>query len=332
MDVQEPTNGAPTIVSGPWTREARQKAVDDETLTAFIDYFGRAMENRRWSPWHDLPVEEMRENGHKLSSDTIDLIEGFLGVEEYVGDYVLQGLEMFRSNRTRRNLQLQWGAEEMKHGVAWEQVLLHSGARSEEQLKAYCAKVAENRWTAANHKGMDTPLGVSIYAMVQERATYYNYEQVRQRIREEYGLPNRLTADEKARGKEVGAAEAFRVVSVDEIAHHAIFLKVVQIHLRYFPEETLDQMQEVFSGFNMPSLRLIPNRRNFIRAVIRTKLHTGDNHKTMIHNPVLKALGLEDDAAFNRAVQEAKLLPKGLGPEFVALGRDGQFVISTTPN
>ena len=34
------------------------------------------------------------------------------------GDYVEEGLEMFRNNRTRRNLQLQWGAEEMKHGVS----------------------------------------------------------------------------------------------------------------------------------------------------------------------------------------------------------------------
>jgi acyl-[acyl-carrier-protein] desaturase len=330
-DAQQPY-GLPTLVEGPWTREARQKAIDHESLEAFIEYFGRAMEYRRWSPWHDLPVDEIREHGPKLSEETIHLIEGFLGIEEYVGDYVLEGLEMFRNNRTRRNLQLQWGAEEMKHGVAWEQVLLHSGARTEEQLKEYCAKVAEHRWTTRNHKGLDTPLGVAIYAMMQERATYYNYQQIRLRIREEYGFPERLTPEEKARGKEVGAAEAFRVVAVDEIAHHGIFLKLVQINLRYFPEETLDKMDEVFSGFAMPSLRLIPNRRNFIRTVIRTNLHDADLHVTRIHNPVLQALGLEDSAALSRAVQEAKLLPKGLGPEHVALGRNGEFVISMSPN
>jgi acyl-[acyl-carrier-protein] desaturase len=328
-DSQE-TFGTPTIIPGPWTREARQKAVDQETLDAFIEYFGRAMEYRRWSPWHDLPLKEMQENGHKLSEETIQLVEGFLGVEEYVGDYVLNGLEVFRNNRTRRNLQLQWGAEEMKHGVAWEQVLLHSGARTEEQLKEYCAKVAEHRWSHLNHKGMDKPLGVNIYAMVQERATYFNYEQVRLRIRQEYGLPERITPEEKLRGKEVGAAEAFRVVSVDEIAHHAIFLKIVQIYLRYFPEETLETMEEVFSGFNMPALRLIPNRRQFIRAVSKTKLHTAENHREFVHNPVLKAIGLEDDAAFNRAVQEAKLLPHGLGPEHVSMGKNGHFVISVS--
>jgi acyl-[acyl-carrier-protein] desaturase len=239
---------------------------------------------------------------------------------------------MFRHNRTRRNLQLQWGAEEMKHGVAWEQVLLHSGVRTEEQLKAYCDQVAATRWTTRNHKGLDEPLGVSIYAMMQERATYYNYEQVRHRIREEYGLPERLTSEERQRGKEVGAAEAFRIVAVDEIAHHAIFLKIVQIHLRYFPEKTLDKMDEVFSGFNMPSLRLIPNRRQFIRSVMRTNLHNADKHLNEIHNPVLRAVGLENNEALERAVQEAKLLPQGLGPEHVALGKNGHFVISTSPD
>ncbi|MDQ4075427.1 MAG: acyl-ACP desaturase [Chloroflexota bacterium] len=332
MSERESTIGHPTVVQGPWTREARQKAVDDECLEAFIEYFGRAMESRRWSPWHDFPFEEMREYGHKLSDETVDLIEGFLGIEEYVGDYVEEGLEMFRNNRTRRNLQLQWGAEEMKHGVAWEQVLLHSGVRTEGQLKAYIDKVAENHWSTKNHKGLDRPLGVSVYAMMQERATFYNYEQVRLRIREEYGLPERLTEEERARGKEVGVAEAFRVVSIDEIAHHAIFLQLVQIHLRYFPEETLDTMQEVFDGFNMPSLRLIPNRRAFIRAVARTNLHTAEKHLTKIHNPVLRAVGLENNEALERAVQEAKQLPEGLGPEHVVLGKNGEFVISVHPN
>ncbi len=320
--------GHPTVVIGPWTPEARQKAVDDEILEAFIDYFGRSMKHRRWSPWHDLPFDEMREWAPKLSTDTVTLIEGFLGVEEYVGDYVLAGLEFFRNNRTRRNLQLQWGAEEMKHGVGWELFLLRSGLRTEEEVKEFLKKVTDHKWDPKNHKGMDTPLGVSIYAMAQERATYYNYENVRLRIREEYGLPKQLTPLEKERGMEIGGAEVCRVIGVDEIAHHGIFLKIVQIHLRYFPETTLDAIQEVFSGFMMPSLRLIPNRKEFIRAVIRTKLQTADTQRDMVENPILRSLGLEDQEAFNVAMQESKLLPEGLGPEHVTLGKNGKFVVS----
>jgi acyl-[acyl-carrier-protein] desaturase len=318
----------PLVVPGPWTPAARERAAEKECLQHFIEYFGRAMQSRRWSPWHDLPVKEMQDYGHRLSPDSISLVEGYFGVEEYVGDYVLEGMEAFRNHRTRRNLQLQWGAEELKHGVAWEMVLLHSGARTEEQLEEYCKRIADHRWTIKGHPGADSPLGVAVYSMVQERATYFNYVEMRARIREEYGLPQEPTTEERERGYEVGAAEAFRIVAVDEIAHHGMFLKIVLTYLKYLPEKTLDVMEKVFKGFQMPSLRLIPNARNFIRAVAKTKIHTGDKHRRFVHNPVLKALGLEDDEAFNRAVQAAKLLPAGLGPDQVKLGRTGEFVIA----
>lgn len=318
----------PEIIKGPWTQAARQLAIDKECLQHFIDYFGKAMKTRRWSPWHDLPIEEMKKFGQHLTQETINLIEGFLGIEEYVGDYVEEGLEMFRNNRLRKHLQLQWGSEELKHGVAWEKTLLHSGARTEEQLQEYCDKVQEHRWTIKNHPGADHPLGVTIYAMVQERATFFNYQETRARIRAEYGLPQNATDEERTRGYEVGASEAFRVVGVDEIAHHGIFLQIVQTHLKYLPEKTLDAIQQVFQGFQMPSLRLIPNARNFIRAVAKTGIHNAERHLQFIHNPVLKSLGLEDHEAFNRAVQAAKLLPASLGPDQVRLGRTGEFVIA----
>ncbi len=321
--------GMPQIHHGPWTLKARQQAIEKEVHAAFVTYFGKAMKTRRWSPWHDLPLAEMREHGHRLSEHTINLIEGFLGIEEYVGDYVLNGLEMFRVDRTRRNLQLQWGSEEMKHGVAWELTLLHSGARTEEQLKEYCGKIGEHqRWSINNHAGANTPLGTAIYAMVQERATYFNYQETNARIRQEYGLPAKRTPEERARGFEVGAAEAFRVVSVDEIAHHGMFLDIVLIYLKYLPDLTLQTMDEVFRGFRMPALRLIPNARNFLRAVVGTGMQTREKHTNAVHNPVLRALGMESDEAFNRAVQEAKLLPPGLGPDQVTLSRTGEFVIA----
>lgn len=319
----------PQIHHGPWTLKARQEAIEKEVHAAFVTYFGKAMKTRRWSPWHNLPLAEMREYGHRLSEQTVNLIEGFLGIEEYVGDYVLNGLEMFRVDRTRRNLQLQWGAEEMKHGVAWELTLLHSGARTEEQLKEYCGKIGEHqRWSINNHAGAATPLGTAIYAMVQERATYFNYQETNVRIREEYGLPAKRTPEERTRGFEVGAAEAFRVVSVDEVAHHGMFLEIVLIYLKYLPDLTLQTMEEVFAGFRMPALRLIPNARSFLRAVISTGMQTREKHVNAVHNPVLRALGMESDEAFNRAVQEAKLLPPGLGPDRVSLSRTGEFVIA----
>ncbi|MBI3304138.1 MAG: acyl-ACP desaturase [Deltaproteobacteria bacterium] len=297
----------------------------------YIEYFGRAMKLRNWLPWHSFPLQEMRQWGHRLSAETVHLIEGFLGVEEYVADYVLEGLEMFRDNRTRRNLQLQWGAEEAKHGVSWELVLQHSLARTEEQLQTYLAKVRDARWSVQQHPGTDTPLGSTVYAMVQERATYFNYQAMQARIREEYGLPPTPTPEEQQRGYEVGAAEAFRVVGLDEIAHHGLFLQVIQSALKYFPSLTCDVLAKVFAGFEMPALRFIPNARAFLRAVRRTGFYSGSIHREKVHNPVLRALGLDGHEAFEKAVQLARTLPDHLGPDSFTLTRSGEWVVAGTP-
>jgi acyl-[acyl-carrier-protein] desaturase len=271
----------------------------------------------------------MRELGRRLSSETIDMVEGYLGVEEYVGDYVINSLEMFRDHRTRRNMQLQWGAEEAKHGLAWELVLKHSLARTDEQLEAYLGQVRQHCWSLKDHPGTDTPLGVSAYAMVQERATYYNYQAMRTRIRQEYGLPLSLTPEEKKRGYEVGASEAFRIVGHDEIAHHGIFLKVVKSYIKYFPSMTFEVLTMVFQGFKMPALDIMPKRRQFFRAARRTDFYsTPEHHRLKIHNPVLKALGLEDNAAFEKAVQLARKLPDNLGPDTVKLSYTGEWVVA----
>lgn len=281
----------PTLVGGPWTRTARAAAVEQETLQACVDFFGRALRGRSWSPWHDLPVGEIREHGSRLSNDTVDLLEGFLGVEEFVGDFVREGLGGFRHCRTRRNLHLQWGAEELRHGVALEQVLLHTGARTRAQLDAYHAQLADSKWSAPDHGGLDGPLGSSVYGMLQERATYVNYEQLRRRVRAEYGLPARTTPAEVQRGRQVGVAEALRLIARDEVAHYGIYLQIVRIHLRHFPEETLEKLRAVASSFRMPALRLIPNRRAFLAALRRTHLFDATRYQEQVLGHVRRALG-----------------------------------------
>jgi acyl-[acyl-carrier-protein] desaturase len=206
-------------------------------------------------------------------------------------------------------------------------VLKHSLARTEEQLKTYLDKVRNFRWSLAQHPGTDTPLGVSAYAMVQERATYFNYQEMRARIREEYGLPVNPTPEEHHRGSEVGAAEAFRVVGLDEVAHHGIFLKLIQAYIRYFPSATFEVLRQVFEGFEMPALRFIPNNREFLRAVRRTDFYSGPKHRAAVHNPVLRSLGLDGHEAFEQAVQLARKLPEALGPDSLRLSHTGEWVV-----
>jgi acyl-[acyl-carrier-protein] desaturase len=321
--------GMPLIVTGPWTHQARVDAIQKESRQSFEEYFWKAMKVRNWVP-NELPIKEMHWLGHRFSQDTTTIIQAYLGVEEYVGDYVQDGLELFHNNRVRRNLQLAWGMEELKHGWAWELVLQHSEQRTETQLKEYIEEVNSRKWTMReNHPGLDTPLGVLCYAMLQERATYFNYDEMRKRIRSEYGLPDKASIEERKRGYQIGAAGAFQIVGRDEIAHHGIFLELTRIHMRYMPEETLETLLKVFRGFTMPALDFIPDGAQLEAAMRRTKLHTPRKQVSEVNNPVLNALGFDNKRALERAVQEAKKLPPGLGPEHVVIGRSGEFVLST---
>jgi acyl-[acyl-carrier-protein] desaturase len=320
----------PLVVQGPWTHAARTDAINKESRVSFEGYFAKAMKVRNWLP-NDLPIKEMHQLGHLISPDTTTMIQAYLGVEEYVGDYVQDGLELFHNNRVRRNLQLAWGAEELKHSWAWELVLKHSGLRTESQLNEYIEAVLAHKWTMReNHPGLETPLGVLCYAMVQERATYFNYDEMRKRLRHEYGLPEKASIEERKRGYQVGAAGAFQIVGRDEIAHHGIFLDLTRIHLRYLPDETLSTILKVFRGFTMPALDLIPDAKMLEEAMTRTLLHTPRKQVMHVNNPILDALGLENKRSLERGVQEAKKLPPGLGPEYVALSRSGEFVLSTS--
>lgn len=321
----------PLLVQGPWTHEAKVAAIEKESRASFEAYFTKAMKVRNWVP-NELPIKEMHEHGHKLSRDTVTIIQAYLGVEEYVGDYVQDGLELFHNNRVRRNLQLAWGMEELKHGWAWELVLLHSEQRTETQLKEYIEAVLAHKWTMReNHPGLETPIGVMCYAMVQERATYFNYDEMRKRIRAEYEIPERATTEERKRGYQTGAAGAFQIVARDEIAHHGIFLDLTRIHLKYLPDQTLETLLKVFRGFTMPALDFIPDSAMLEEAMRRTLLHTPRKQVTGVNNPILDSLGLENKRALERGVQAAKMLPPGLGPEFVTMSRSGEFVLSMTP-
>jgi hypothetical protein len=95
---------------------------------------------------------------------------------------------------------------------------------------------------------------------------------------------------------------------------------------------TFEVLTKVFQGFQMPALQFVPKRRQFLRAARRLNFYsTREHHHLKIHNPILQALGLEDDDAFERAVQLARKLPDNLGPDTVKLSHTGEWVIAYSP-
>lgn len=294
------------IVRGPLTLEGRHVAVERATRQLANSFLDDSRLRRTWSPGVDFPLKEIAEQGPNLSSESVDLLEGFMGVEEYVGDYAEAGLVSFRGSRSREDIHLQWSFEEMRHGLGLMQVLTTSGVRTQDQIDDYLDKLAKSRWVPSQHVGLGSPISAVVYGGEQEMGTYINYRSLRRRIRMECGLPENITIEERQRGKQFGISEAIHRIELDEIAHFGLYLKMVKIYLAYFPEETLETIKEVFSNFKMPALRLLPNRQQFIRALLKTEVYNEQVHRNSTHIPVLKAFGFEDEQALDEAIAQAK--------------------------
>lgn len=215
-----------------------------------------------------------------------------MGIEGQLPRYLSAGEEELGDIPSEMMFQGRWGFEEARHKPTLRLVLICSGTRTKEQMAEYEAKVLEHPWSAKEHTGLDTFLGVRIYRMFQERATYVNYRGLLGLIRQDYGLPQHLTDEERKRGQQIGAAEAVDKVSKDELGHHVINLEIVKIHHKYFPEETEEKIRQVEEGFKMPALDCLPNRRKFFKAFARTRIYDGAIHRQQVVQPTLRALGL----------------------------------------
>jgi acyl-[acyl-carrier-protein] desaturase len=106
-----------------------------------------------------------------------DVVESFCAVELYLPDYIAKVLPRFRASRGRAWFHAAWGYEESKHSLALGDWLLKSGLRSEEQMADLERQVFQHEWNLPR----DSPLGMVLYGMVQELATWLNYHNLRRR-------------------------------------------------------------------------------------------------------------------------------------------------------
>src|SRR3954467_3575868 len=141
----------------------------------FRDFFDKAERRRRWSLAEDIPWDQTNKN---LSPEIADVVESFCAVELYLPDYVSKALPLIRKNRGWSWMHANWGYEEAKHSLALGDWLLKSGHRSEEYMADLEGKGCAREW----NRPPDNPLGMLVYAMVQEEATFLNYRNLRDRV------------------------------------------------------------------------------------------------------------------------------------------------------
>ena len=124
----------------------------------------------------------------------------------------------------------------------------------------------------------DNHLGMLVYAMVQEEATFLNYRNLRDRVR--------------ALGGDPALEKVLLLMAVDEKAHHSFFRDCLRLYLEFDRAAVLDQMRRVMNDFQMPAIHdLLDESPRRIAAVRELELFDADVYYREVYQPVLDCAG-----------------------------------------
>jgi acyl-[acyl-carrier-protein] desaturase len=245
----------------------------------YRDFFDKAERNRRWSIRDDVPWGQC--NPH-LRPAVADVVESFTAVELYLPDYTSQILPLVRSSRGRSWFYANWGYEESKHSLALGDWLLRSGQRSDEQMADLEGTVFQREWGLPH----DSRLGMLIYAMTQELATWLAYRNLRDRLDDHGGDP--------------ALSALLRRVAVDERAHFDFFRRCVAVHLRHDRDTTLEELRRVMNDFAMPAIHDLADGRRRVARIQELQIMSQDLYYRDVYRPILALLGVDRREMRNR--------------------------------
>lgn len=253
--------------------------LEAEFWKLYRDFFDMAEKKRRWRIRDDIPWHQCNP---RLDPVIGQVVESFCAVELYLPDYTSKILPVVRPSRGRTWFYANWGYEESKHSLALGDWLLRSGMRSDEQMAELEASVFKREWNLPH----DNHLGMLVYAMVQERATWLNYRNLRVRLPEKGGDP--------------ALAKLLMYVSVDERAHYDFFRRCVHLYLQHDRPAVLEQLRRVMLNFAMPAIYELADSRQRIAAIRELDLFSEDIYYRDVYRPILEDLGVTRAEMRNR--------------------------------
>jgi acyl-[acyl-carrier-protein] desaturase len=253
------------------------------TYRLFRDYFDMAEKKRRWSIKDDIPWGECNRS---LSPALADVVETFCAVELYLPDYLGKLIPQVRANRGRAWMLANWGYEECKHSMAFEDWLLRSGQRSEEQVADLHREVFSHEW----HLPYDNAVGMVVYTTFQELATRAHYVRLAALVRREGGCP--------------ALERALQLVAIDEAAHADFFRRLVAIYLEYDRPGTLEQVRRVVNTFRMPAVHMLSQSARRISEVKSLGVFDEDTFIEQVYHPILSRLAISPRELRRKAPRE----------------------------
>jgi acyl-[acyl-carrier protein] desaturase len=257
----------------------------------FRDFFNKAERKRRWNIEDDIPWGQCNP---KLDPAVADVVESFTAVELYLPDYQGKIIPAVRKSKGRAWFYANWGYEESKHSLALGDWLLKSGQRSEEQMADLERSVFEREWNLPH----DSQMGMLVYAMVQERATFLAYRNLRQVCQE--------------RGDDPALNKLLRLLAVDEMAHHGFFCDCIEIYLKHDRAATLVQLRRVMNDFAMPAIHdLVADSSRRVAAIKGMEIMSEEIYYRDVYLPILDELGIDRLEMRNRVPVRKSALNMG---------------------
>lgn len=186
----------------------------------------------------------------KISPELARLIAGFKMVEDFLPDYMGKGNKLVRNNMGLFMINMQWGREELQHGLALGNILEQTGHTTHEQTIENYQRNLERTFELP----YSTARKIVIYGAFQERGTCIGYMALEKKAEEE-GAPK--------------TAEILRLIAADEAYHNAGYTQVVKIYYDEDQKGTLEDVLDVARNFRMPAENLHPNRLEWIKDLIR---------------------------------------------------------------
>jgi acyl-[acyl-carrier-protein] desaturase len=254
------------------TRQQDSTGLEEAYYRLFREFFDKAEKKRRWSIRDDIPWDQVNP---KLNPAIADVLETFCTVELYLPDYIEKAWPLLRHSRGRTWFHANWGYEEAKHSMAMGDWLIASGQRTEEQLREVETQVSQYQWNLPH----DSPIGMVLYGMTQELATFLHYRNLRQCVENEpVGDP--------------ALSKLLKLISVDERAHHHFYLQVAKLYLERDRSGTIEALRRVIHTFQMPAVHMLADSRRRVQAIKELKIFDEDMFFTDVVKPLLFELNI----------------------------------------
>lgn len=251
------------------SRQLDCSGLEEAYYQLFRKFFDQAEKKRRWSLREDIPWDQVNRAPNPAVAD---IVESFCAVELFLPDYIMQAFPMLRRSRGRAWFHANWGYEEAKHSLALGDWLLYSGHRTDEQLADLETRVGLHEWNLPQ----DSPLGMVIYGMIQELATWLHYRNLRHHVqRDDPALSKLLT-----------------LVCVDERCHHDFYKQITELYLERDRAGTITELNRIINSFRMPAVNLLADSQQRVAAIRNLNIFDEDIYYRDVVRPILDTLGI----------------------------------------